>query len=157
MIVRVVTNNNKIVLNNIPFCIGDYVMVTDAGCQYPTYHKAYRYFWGNNECVNLHESLKKGDNVWKIMNMAAHGNNYTKMLYHIRNRRGENAVIGGNGILNLKFHRKNRNHVHEVVIYQIPQYSEVVPHEWDDKLWDYYIDGEVVNNKKRKKHDLQFA
>ena len=137
---------------NIKLSIGDYVHIKDAGCQYSSYTNAFQYFWGDSlSRRNLHD-IDKNDNIWKIINMVVHGNNCDMVICHIRNRKGDNAVIGIDGLELANFHKRNREPIKSFLIYQLPFFSgDSILHDWHDKLWDFY-DSETRKEIKREKH-----
>ena len=139
-------NDGKIFKTYPRFCIGDYVKIKDFGWQYKTYERAFIYFWGDKETTDIDES-----NVgrrWKIINIALHANGWD-LIYHIRSSFGENAVMGGKGLMWSFFHKRNRENVKNVLIYQLPSYKDPIPHHWKDKLWDFYEDGKIIKNKRK--------
>ena len=123
---------------NIKLSIGDYVHIKDAGCQYCSYTTAFQYFWGDSlSRRNLHD-IDKNDNIWKIINMVVHGSDWNKVICHIRNRKGDNAVIGIDGLELANFHKRNREPIKSFLIYQLPFIGDSTSHDWHDKLWDFY-------------------
>ncbi len=135
------------------FCIGDYVKIVCVGAQYDSYRDAFNYFWGNSK--NTHLSDKNIGETWKVMNIAFHPS-HDEFIYYIRNIKGENAVIGGDGIELIPFHKRNRSNIKKIVVYQLPFISDSnMTHEWDDKLWDFYEDNKIVKNKRRKIYNLK--
>lgn len=148
MLVHVKTNHNSIVTINVKLCIGDYVTIKHAGCQYCSYTTAFQYFWGDNiSRVNAH-NFSKDNVIWKIINIVLHGSDSNRIICHIRNRKGDNVVIGMDGLELAKFHKRNRESIKPIIIYQLPYMGEVMPHDWHEKLWDFYEKGKVVKRKK---------
>lgn len=144
MEIYVKANDSKLTIVYVNFCIGDYVHVSDIGHQYTSYTRAFKYFWGDTPNVDLHNVVKT-DNLWKIINMTAHGSNYNNILCHIRNRKGDNAVIGIDGLKLSNFHKRNRRPIKPIIIYQLPNIGNVTTHDWHEKLWDfYYKNGEII-------------
>ena len=143
---------------NIKLSIGDYVHIKDAGCQYCSYTTAFQYFWGDIlPRRNLHDfdlsrrnlhDIDKNDKIWKIINMVVHGSDWNKVICHIRNRKGDNAVIGIDGLELANFHKRNREPIKSFLIYQLPFIGDSMPHDWHDKLWDFY-DNETMKEIKR--------
>lgn len=126
--------------------IGDYVEIADTGCQYPSYTTAFMYFWGNNaSSVNLDHIQYETDKIWKVINMAAHPTLFRGIICHIRNRKGDNAVIALEGLRKSKFHKRNREPIEKIVISQLPHIGGVQSHDWHEKLWEIY-------NSKKKFH-----
>lgn len=150
MVIRVLRNysSNEVVSTidtHSDIWIGDYVEVLNGKYQYSTYTTAFKYFWGDERSTNLSDVK---DNVWKVINMACHSGFYNSILVHIRNRKGDNVVIGLGGLVKSKFHSKNREPINDVVIYQLPYIGDVVPHDWHEKLWDYYENGKIIKKEK---------
>jgi ribosomal protein L22 len=77
--------------------------------------------------------------------MAAHGMFLDAIICHIRNRKGDNAVIALEGLRKSKFHKRNREPIEKMVISQLPHIGRVQPHDWHEKLWEIY-------NSKKKFH-----
>lgn len=145
-------NDKRIVPIISEFCIGEYVKIIDTGCQYSTYDAAFLYFWGDKKNVYLNEHSK--EQYWKIINMAVHCS-MPRIIYHIRNCKGENAVIGGDGIESVTFHKRNRNTCRSIVIEKLPLSSaSTQKHNWKDKLWDFYENGNLIENKRKYAKEL---
>jgi len=148
-------HNGRFEKINTNYHIGDYVKIWYSGYQYPSYATAFQYFWGTYVTTDL-EKNELVEDTWKIMNFSVHADYsslHTSLLIHIRNRKGDNVVISENGIRPLNFHKRNREPIHTMVIYPIPKSmmkAEDLHHTWKSKLWDYYEDGEIVKNKRRK-------
>ena len=144
-------NNGKIKQINNEFDVGDYVYITDTRQQYSLYVTAFYYFFREDSSFYL--SDKERGEVWKIINMAVHVKNDSDILYHIRNREGKNAVIHQDGLEFARFHHRNRICIRDKLIYQLPPTGSCIMHNWRDKLWDFYEDGKIIENK-RKIHNL---
>ena len=114
------------------FEIGDYVEVMDAGHQYSTYTDAFRYFWGNDR--NYYIPYHKSKFIWKIINMAIHPND-GNILYHIRTSDGKNAVVNEQAITLSNFHKRNRCHLHTIVLHQLQTLGDSKSHKWTEKLY----------------------
>ena len=128
------------------FSIGEYVEIADRGHQYNAYTTAFKYFWGNEECYYL--TKNNYGEIWKIINIALHPNG-VDVLYHIRNRKGDNAVVSYGSIKRSKFHKRNRRIMRDILIYQLPFNNGFVQtHNWTNKLWNFYKDGEIIKNEK---------
>lgn len=144
-------NDGNIRCLNPIFFVGDYVRIVDCGHQYDSYHDAYLYFWGEDKHYYLMENDKS--QVWKVINIVMHANGRT-LLYHIRNVKGDNSVVNASAIRPSTHHMRNRCCAKNMLIYQLPYYkSKVTPHNWRDKLWDFYDNGKIIKNKNRK-YDL---
>lgn len=135
------TRNGKEVNLQSEFDIGEYVEVVDTGCQYSSFAAAFLYFWGNTDTINL--PFKYGVNnpkdnyyggVWKVINIALHETPGLGLIYHIRNRNGDNCVVSRSGIKHLNFHKRNRNN--KIMVYQIPKNEDEVKHDWSEKLYE---------------------
>ena len=126
--------------------IGDYVDIVHPGHHYKTYIGAFEYFGKNL----IWHSLTEEDcsEPWKIINIALH-ENHTTILYHIRNRKGENAVVNCSAFIRSNFHKKNRENIKNIIIYQILERSEQNQHNWMEKLWDFYENGKIIENKRK--------
>ena len=100
------------------FYVGDYVKVTNIGEQYPSYAKAFEYFWGNRKTTDLHNYLvtHPNGNVWKVMNFVMHERTREGIIVHIRSIEGNNAAIGLNGIKLLPFHKRNRSPISKKIV-----------------------------------------
>lgn len=117
---------------NSKFEIGDYVEVVDSGHQYSTYTDAFKYFWGDSK--NYYIPSNKSKFIWKIINMAVHPND-GNILYHIRTCDGKNAVVNEQAITLSNFHKRNRCHLHTIVLHQLPMDGNSKPHKWTEKLY----------------------
>jgi hypothetical protein len=124
------------------------VKVVDTGHQYSSYDTAFKFFWGNKERFYLPYSVGEYENDiayqaamarmpqrWKIINMAVHDLSPDTILYHIRSEDGKNCVVKDEAIELIDFHRRNREHVSKIMIYQLPTNGRVMKHKWTDKLY----------------------
>lgn len=118
---------------NSKFEIGDYVKVIAPGHQYSTYTDAFKYFWGDNKNYYIHWD-KRYEFIWKIINMAVHPSD-GNILYHIRTTNGRNAVVNEQAITFSNFHKRNRSHLHTILLYQLPMDNSSKPHKWTAKLY----------------------
>lgn len=114
------------------FEIGDYVKVVDSGHQYSTYTDAFKYFWGDSN--NYYIPSNKSKFIWKIINMAIHPSD-GNILYHIRTCDGKNAVVNEQAITHSNFHKRNRCHLHTIVLHQLPMLGDSKSHKWTAKLY----------------------
>lgn len=135
------TRDGKEVNLQSEFDIGEYVEVVNTGCQYSSFATAFLYFWGNTDTINLpyNYCINNPKNnyyggVWKVINIALHETPGLGLIYHIRNRNGDNCVIGPDGIKHLNFHKRNRNN--KIMVYQIPKNEDEVKHDWSEKLYE---------------------
>lgn len=130
------------------FNIGDYVKVVDTGHQYSSYDTAFEFFWGNKERFYLPYNADEYENEsdfqaamaripqrWKVINMVVHDLSSDIILYHIRSEDGKNCVVNDYAIELINFHRRNREHVGKIMIYQLPTNGKVMKHKWTDKLY----------------------
>lgn len=147
MLISAKLNSGEVITKYSPINIGDYVIVTDYWQQYDSFLSAFIYFWGSTNRTKL--TRNNSYQNWKVMNIALHPN-ALDLIYHIRSIKGENAVVSNRAITLTNFHRRNRDNIRRIIIYQISKNTEPFPHEWDDKLWDFYENGKIVSNKRRK-------
>lgn len=114
------------------FEIGDYVKVVDSGHQYSTYTDAFKYFWGDSKNYYIFSNNTKF--IWKIINMAVHPSD-GNILYHIRTCDGKNAVVNEQAITLSNFHKRNRCHLHTIVLHQLRTLGDSKSHKWTEKLY----------------------
>lgn len=114
------------------FEIGEYVEVIKPEHQYSSYGQAFNYFWGNLRNYHIPYSYGERPSIWKIINMALHPSN-GKIIYHIRTIDGKNAVVSGDGLRKIDYHKRNRNNIYPIMIYQLCVKS--MPHSWKEKLY----------------------
>lgn len=143
-------NNGKIKEINNLFNVGDYVYIIETGQQYSTYTTAFCYFFGEGKSCYLESKKEKELKVWKVINIAVHGGFENDILYHIRNCEGKNVVIHQDGLELAPFHNRNRTCIKEKLIFQIPPSGNYISNNWRDKLWDFYEDGKIIENKNKK-------
>ena len=105
-------------IKKLPFYVGDYVKVINTGEQYPTYKKAFMFFWGDIKTTELKRYLDAhpNGNVWKVMNFATHEHFDNEVIVHIRSIEGNNAAIGLKGISLLPFHKRNRSPMSKKIV-----------------------------------------
>jgi len=132
--------NGKIEKTHSRFNIGDYVNIKDARYQYNAFTKAFKYFWGNEKVKYLSSENKE---IWKIINIAAHPFYNCCLIYYIRNIKGENAIIGGDGLKKINYHKRNRENIKNIIVYEIPMFITKT-HNWNDKLWDFYDNRKII-------------
>jgi hypothetical protein len=143
-------NNGKIIQVNLDcedIHIGDYVHIKDRGHQYCSYTLAFNYLWGNKESIELYK-VPNTDNIWKVINIVVHGSFYDIPMCHIRNRRGDNVIMSIYGLAKSNFHKRNRTSIKDIVIYQMPYLGDTPPHDWHEKLWDFFENGKIVKRKQ---------
>lgn len=138
--VEVKLNDGSIGVYNLPFRIGDYVKIVRSGCQYDSYQGVFKYFWGDE---HKHARITREDeekDIWKVINVVLHCYGGNGLIYHIRSCDGRNVAIGGDGLRMIKYHKRNRNTVHQMRIFQLPTNDEIiVPHKWTDKLYEFIV------------------
>jgi hypothetical protein len=120
---------------NSEFEIGDYVKVIDPGHQYSTYTDAFKYFWGDSNNYYIPWDTTCHEFIWKIINMAVHPSENI-VLYHIRTCDGKNAVVNGQAITLSNYHKRNRTHLHTIVLHQLSMNGNSKPHKWTEKLYE---------------------
>ena len=148
--------NNGKTKEVFPICnIGDYVEVVDPGHQYTTYQDAFDYFWGGAAPYKIPYDDPCAPKVWKVINMVCHCDRDAVILYHIRTVDGKNALVNRGAIRPLHRHERNRMHVHDIMIYQLPSMpylrskekceenssmldddGNIIKHDWKEKLYE---------------------
>ena len=145
--------NNGKTKEVFPICnIGDYVEVVGPGHQYTTYQDAFDYFWGGAAPYHIpyDDDDEERPKVWKVINMACHYRDAV-VLYHIRTVDGKSALVDNRAIRPLHRHERNRMHVHDIMIYQLPPRpylrseenssmldddGNIIKHGWKEKLYE---------------------
>ena len=98
-------------------CVGDIVKITNIGHYYPTFTKAFKFFFGDDPHYDarlVESQIPHGDKrPWRVMAIAEH-EFFNTLICYIQDMNRNKLVIGIEGIRPIRRVNKDRNTIIKV-------------------------------------------